>query len=99
MYEYSIVNSSRKGYTDAYGYTKTILHINNKPVILYTMEAFQIHPQIDAIIVVTLDAWKDMIWAYAKQYHIDKLKWIVTGGDSGQDSIQLGLKNWRENAV
>lgn len=70
---------------------KQFIHINNKPVILYTMEAFQRHPQIDAIIVVTIDTWKDMIWAYARQYHIDKLKWVVTGGNSGQESIKNGL--------
>ena len=70
---------------------KQFLHIRNKPIILYTLEAFQRHPQIDAIIVVTLDAWKDMLWAYARQYHIDKLKWVVTGGNTGQESIKFGL--------
>lgn len=70
---------------------KQFLHINNKPVILYTMEAFQKHPQIDAILVVTLDAWKDMIWAYAKQYNIDKLRWVISGGDTGQESILAGI--------
>ncbi|MDE6847161.1 MAG: 2-C-methyl-D-erythritol 4-phosphate cytidylyltransferase [Lachnospiraceae bacterium] len=71
---------------------KQFLHINNRPIVLYTMEAFQKHAQIDAIIVVTLDAWKDMIWAYARQYRIDKLKWIVTGGETGQESINKGLR-------
>lgn len=71
---------------------KQFLHIRNKPVILYTMEAFQNHPQIDAILVVTLDAWKEMIRAYARQYGITKLKWIVEGGCSGQESIRKGLQ-------
>lgn len=75
---------------------KQFLHINNKPVILYTMEAFQKHPQIDAILVVTLETWKDMIWAYARQYQIDKLRWVVTGGDTGQESISMGLKTLKE---
>lgn len=70
---------------------KQFLHIRNKPVILYTMEAFQRHPQIDAILVVTLESWKDMLWAYAKQYHITKLKWVVNGGITGQASIKCGL--------
>ena len=70
---------------------KQFLHIRNKPVVLYTMEAFQCHPKIDAILVVTLEAWKDMLWAYAKQYHITKLKWIVNGGATGQESIKCGL--------
>lgn len=71
---------------------KQFIHIKNKPIILYTMEAFQHHPQIDAIIVVTLDSWKDMLWAYARQYQITKLRWVVTGGKTGQESIKCGLE-------
>lgn len=71
---------------------KQFLHVKNKPVILYTMEAFQKHPQIDAMIVVTLGSWKEMIQAYAKQYAITKLKWVVEGGKSGQESIKRGLE-------
>lgn len=71
---------------------KQFLHINNKPVLLYTLEAFQQSPLIDEIIVISLENWKDMIWAYAKQFEITKLKYIVNGGDSGQESILCGLK-------
>ena len=42
---------------------KQFIHINNKPVILYTLEAFQRSPLIDEIIVVSLENWKDMLWA------------------------------------
>lgn len=70
---------------------KQFLHINNKPVILYTMEAFQKNPNINAIIVVTLESWQEMIWAYAKEYGITKLKWVTTGGKTGQESICKGL--------
>ena len=75
---------------------KQFIHINNKPVILYTLQAFQNHPQIDAIIVVSLDSWKEMIWSYAKQYQITKLKWVVQGGETGQESIKLGLLKLKE---
>lgn len=70
---------------------KQFLHINNKPVILYTMEAFQRNPNIDAIIVITLESWKEMIWAYSKEYKITKLKWVVSGGSTGQESIYKGI--------
>ena len=76
---------------------KQFLHINNKPVILYTMEAFQNSPLIDEIMVVTLPSWKDMIWAYAKQFGITKLKYLVDGGDTGQQSILCGLKELEKN--
>lgn len=70
---------------------KQFLHVDDKPVIVYTMEAFQNHPSIDAIIVVTIDSWSDVLWAYAKQFGITKLKWVVPGGNSGQESIRKGL--------
>lgn len=70
---------------------KQFLHVEDKPVIVYTMEAFQNHPSIDAIIVVTIDAWSSVLWAYARQFGITKLRWVVPGGDSGQASIRKGL--------
>lgn len=70
---------------------KQFIHVDDKPIIIYTMEAFQNHPSIDAIIVVTIDSWSDVLWAYAKQFGITKLKWVVPGGKSGQESIRKGL--------
>jgi 2-C-methyl-D-erythritol 4-phosphate cytidylyltransferase len=57
------------------------------------MEAFQQHPQIDAIEVVCLEGWHDIVWANARQFGITKLENIVTGGITGQDSIRNGLKD------
>lgn len=70
---------------------KQFLNVDNKPLIIYTLEAFQTHPSIDAIVVVTLPAWSAMVEAYAKQYGITKLKAIVPGGETGQESIHNGL--------
>lgn len=70
---------------------KQFIHVDNKPVIIHTMEAFQNHPSIDAIIVVTIDSWSAVLWAYAKQFNITKLKWVVPGGQTGQGSILNGL--------
>lgn len=66
---------------------KQFLHVNNKPIIIYTLEAFEKNPNIDAIIVAVLKNWENFLWAYAKQYHITKLKWVVVGGRSGHESI------------
>ena len=68
------------------------MHVENKPIIIHTMEAFQNHPSIDAIIVVTIPSWIDVVKAYAKQFNIDKLRWVVPGGETGQESILNGLK-------
>lgn len=70
---------------------KQFIHVDNKPIIIHTMEAFQNHPSIDAIIVVTLESWTEVLKAYAHQFNITKLKWVVPGGETGQDSIKNGL--------
>ncbi len=75
---------------------KQFLNVNDKPVIIYTLEHFQNHPGIDAIEVVCLDGWHDILWAYAKQFGIDKLKWVILGGETAQESIRNGVVNLRE---
>lgn len=63
---------------------KQFINVFDKPVIVNTLESFQKHPMVDAIEVVCLDGWDQILWAYAKQFNIDKLKWIVPGGNSGR---------------
>lgn len=72
---------------------KQFINVYDKPVLIYTLESFQKHPQIDAIEVVCIDGWHDILRAYARQFNIDKLKWIVSGGNSGQESIRNGVYN------
>ena len=70
---------------------KQFINVYDKPIILYTMEAFQKHPDIDSIEVVCLDGWHDILRAYARQFGISKLEGVVSGGKNGQDSIRNGL--------
>ena len=70
---------------------KQFLHVNNKPLIIYTLEAFQNHPEIDSIAVVCVDGWEQMLRAYARQFNIDKLDIVVPGGENGQGSIRNGV--------
>lgn len=72
---------------------KQFINVHDKPVIVYTLEAFQKHPNIDAIEVVCLEGWHDIVKAYAKQFQITKLESIVDGGETGQDSIRNGLRD------
>ncbi len=72
---------------------KQFMCIDNKPVIIYTMQAFQHSAEIDAIAVVCLEGWEVMLQAYANQYGISKLKWIFKGADSNQDSIRNGIED------
>lgn len=70
---------------------KQFITVNERPVIVYTLEAFENHPEIDAIAVVCIEGWEQVLWAYAKQFNISKLKYIVPGGKNGQDSIRNGV--------
>ena len=72
---------------------KQFINVYDKPVIIYTLEGFQRHPQIDAIEVVCIDGWHEVLWAYAHQFNITKLQWVVSGGKTGQESIRNGVFN------
>lgn len=71
---------------------KQFITVDNKPIIIYTLEAFQQHPNIDEIYVACLDGWDAVLSAYAKQFDITKLKRIVIGGATGQASIYNAMK-------
>ncbi|AEC18152.1 2-C-methyl-D-erythritol 4-phosphate cytidylyltransferase [Gallibacterium anatis UMN179] len=71
---------------------KQFLKIYGKPVIIHTLEVFEKSPDIDGIIVVILKGWEIYMENLLQQYHIKKVMKIVSGGDTGQQSIYNGLK-------
>ena len=71
---------------------KQFLNVFDKPVIVYTMECFQNHPEIDGIVVVCIDGWHEMVRSYAKQFGIAKLDSVISGGKTGFESIINGTK-------
>ena len=71
---------------------KQFINVDDKPVIIYTLEAFERHPNIDEIVVVCIKGWETILRAYAKQFHITKLAWIAPGGKNGQESIKNGVE-------
>ncbi|MDD2957040.1 MAG: IspD/TarI family cytidylyltransferase [Lachnospiraceae bacterium] len=74
------------------GIPKQFIEVMGKPVIIYTLEAFEKHPNIDAIVVVCVDGWHEILRSYAEKYHITKLVQIVSGGETSLKSIYAGLK-------
>ena len=70
---------------------KQFLNVNERPVIVYTLEAFEKHPEIEAIAVVCIEGWEQVLWAYASQFNISKLKYVFPGGENGQESIRNGV--------
>ena len=76
---------------------KQFLELYGKPIIIYTLEMFNNHPDIDGIVVVCLETWIDKLEKMIKKFDIEKVISVVPGGTSGQDSIFQGLKAIYEN--
>lgn len=87
----AVVIAGGSGTRMGFDIPKQFINVYDKPVLIYTLEGFQKHPEIDAIEVVCIDGWHDILRAYAKQYEITKLKWIISGGNTGQESIRNGV--------
>jgi 2-C-methyl-D-erythritol 4-phosphate cytidylyltransferase len=71
---------------------KQFLKIHNKPIIVYTLELFQQHPEIDKIYISIHPDFYEYMTQLVKLYMIDKVAGIVNGGATGQDSIYNALK-------
>ena len=71
---------------------KQFLPLHGKPIILYTLEQFEYHPEIDAIVVVCIESWIDRLNRMLQKGGFTKVQWVVPGGASGQESIYNGLK-------
>lgn len=89
----AIIIAGGSGHRMGQDIPKQFINVYDKPIIIYTLEGFQHHPQIDAIEVVCLDGWHEVLRAYACQFNITKLKWVVSGGSTGQESIRNGVFN------
>lgn len=76
---------------------KQFLSVEDKPIIIYTLEKFQNHPAIDKIIVACKEGWEQILESYCKQYKIEKLDYIIKGGVNGQASIANLIKKAKEN--
>ncbi len=70
---------------------KQFLEMHGKPIIIYTLELFEKHPEIDAIVIACKEDWIEYLEKLLYKYRIEKVKKIVPGGDTGQMSIYNGL--------
>lgn len=79
---------------------KQFLELNGKPIIIHTIDNFERHPQIDAVIVVCLEDWIPYMQEILNRYRIEKVNWVVPGGATGQQSIRKGLDTlWSDDTV
>ena len=70
---------------------KQFLELHGKPILVYTLEQFQQHNEIDHIILVSIQDWLDYCFDLAEKYHLSKICAIIPGGNTGQQSIYKGL--------
>jgi 2-C-methyl-D-erythritol 4-phosphate cytidylyltransferase len=73
------------------GRPKQFLQFYGKELIIHTLENFENHPQIDNIVVVCIEDWIDYLKQILEKFGITKVKKIVPGGSTGQESIYKGL--------
>ena len=73
------------------GKPKQFLELHGKPIIIHTLEHFDRHPEIDAIAVVCIAGWIDYLKDLLIRFHIKKVRWIVPGGETSQESTRAGL--------
>ena len=102
MSTFAIIIAGGSGQRMGQNIPKQFINVYDKPVIIYTLEAFQRYPSIDEIYCVCIDGWQDILRAYSKQFNITKLKDIFTGGATTQESIRngvFGIKNAKENDI
>ena len=75
---------------------KQFMHVDGAPIIIWTLKAFEQHPDIDAIAVVCLNGWDTVLQSYANQFMVKKLRWIFPGGSTGMESIHNGIYGLKE---
>ena len=73
------------------GRPKQFLELHGKPIIIHTLEHFDRHPEIDAIAVVCIAGWIDYLKDLLDRFRIKKVRWIIPGGETSQDSTRAGL--------
>ena len=88
-------SGSRMGNADK---PKQFLPIYGKPLMIHTIEAFEAHDAVDALVIVTNEVFIDQVKVWCKQYDLSKVKAVVAGGDSRQISVYHGLQAVKEIA-
>lgn len=78
---------------------KQFLELHGKPIIIYTLELFDNHPDIDAITVACIQSWIPFLEKQIRKFEINKVVKIVPGGATGQESIYNALCTAEQHAL
>ena len=89
----AIILAGGKGIRAGLGIPKQFAEVLGKPVIAYTLDIFQQHSEIDAIEIVCVNGYFYLMWDICKKYGLSKVKWIVEGGATFQESVMKGVQS------
>ena len=90
-----VILAGGKSFRNEQNIPNQFINVRGKPVIIYSLEIYQEHPAIEAIYVVCLRGWENMLLSYAKEYGITKLKGIVAPGETGILSARAAIEHIR----
>lgn len=88
----AIIFAGGSGVRMGAGIPKQFLEINGKPIMVHTLQLFQYHELIDKIYISTREDYIPYVNELVDEYRLSKVKGIVKGGDTAQDSIYNALK-------
>ncbi len=75
---------------------KKFVEVDGKPVLAYTAEIFQKHPEVGAIEIVCHKSWRGYLERMIVKYGLTKVRWIADGGETFQDSVLNGVNNLKD---
>ena len=88
----AVILAGGTNHLNKYNIPYQFVTVKEKPVIIYTMEVMQRHPQVESIHVVCLSGWEDQLKAYADKYEISKLREIIPDGKTGIESVKNAVE-------
>ena len=74
---------------------KQFIKIKGKPIIAYTLDLLEMNENIDAVEIVCVHGFEDLLESIVAEYGFKKVKWICEGGPTFSLSVYNGLKNLR----
>jgi 2-C-methyl-D-erythritol 4-phosphate cytidylyltransferase len=77
-----IIQAGGKSTRNTMNVPNQFINVDGKPVLVYVMEAYETHPDVDEIYVTCLNGWESIVRSYAKKFRITKLCGVVTGGNT-----------------
>ena len=70
---------------------KQFVEVFGRPVLAYTVEVFQKHPEIDVIEIVCVESYMNYLKDVVKKYQFSKVRWMTKGGSDFQRSVMNGI--------